>query len=106
MYVPIRPAKNMISVERNSHRHVLPLGIGNAGWYWKFGAEMAHFYMLSLFVVVVSCWLANRDLLTTDNGQLTTDLNSEPLTAIPSSKSSTPNWPASNRRADRSSAVN
>ena len=32
MYVPISPAKNMISVDRNSHRHVLPLGIGNAGW--------------------------------------------------------------------------
>ena len=31
MYVPISPAKNMISVERNSHRHVLPFGIGSAG---------------------------------------------------------------------------
>ena len=31
MYVPIRPAKNMISVDRNSHRHVLPLGIGKRG---------------------------------------------------------------------------
>ena len=31
MYVPISPAKNMISVERNSHRHVLPLGIGKRG---------------------------------------------------------------------------
>ena len=40
MYVPIRPAKNMISVERNNHRHVLPLGIGKAGWYSNFGSGM------------------------------------------------------------------
>src|SRR6476620_1134513 len=31
MYVPISPAKNMISVERNNHRQVFPLGIGSAG---------------------------------------------------------------------------
>src|SRR4029078_9048307 len=37
MYVPMSPAKNMISVERNSHRHVLPFGIGSAGWYLKRG---------------------------------------------------------------------
>jgi hypothetical protein len=33
MYVPMRPAKNMISVERNSHRNSLPLLIGSDGWY-------------------------------------------------------------------------
>ena len=33
MYAPISPAKNMISVDRNSHRNSLPLGIGSAGWY-------------------------------------------------------------------------
>src|SRR5688500_2485821 len=31
MYVPISPAKNMISVERNSHKQVLPREIGKAG---------------------------------------------------------------------------
>src|SRR3954468_4030790 len=38
IYVPINPAKNMISVERNSHRHVLPFGIGSACWYCNLGA--------------------------------------------------------------------
>ena len=33
MYAPMRPAKNIISVDRNSHKHSLPLGIGSAGWY-------------------------------------------------------------------------
>ncbi|PQO43012.1 hypothetical protein C5Y93_25175 [Blastopirellula marina] len=33
MYAPMSPAKNMISVERNSHKQSLPLGIGSAGWY-------------------------------------------------------------------------
>ena len=31
MYVPISPAKNMISVDRNSHTISLPLGIGRPG---------------------------------------------------------------------------
>ena len=31
MYVPIKPAKNMISVDRNNHTISLPLGIGSPG---------------------------------------------------------------------------
>ncbi len=31
MYVPIRPAKNMISVDKNSQTINLPLGIGSPG---------------------------------------------------------------------------
>src|SRR5262245_21960176 len=31
MYVAISPAKNMISVERNSHKHSFPRPIGKAG---------------------------------------------------------------------------
>src|SRR4029078_939310 len=31
IYVTSSPAKNMISVDRNSHKHVFPLGIGSAG---------------------------------------------------------------------------
>jgi hypothetical protein len=31
MYVAISPAKNMISVERNSHKHNFPRPIGRAG---------------------------------------------------------------------------
>ena len=36
MYVPISPAKNMISVERNSHKNSLPLLSGSDGWYSSF----------------------------------------------------------------------
>ena len=31
MYVPISPAKNMISVERNNHKQSLPRPMGSAG---------------------------------------------------------------------------
>ena len=33
MYMPISPAKNMISVERNSQMISLPLVSGKPGWY-------------------------------------------------------------------------
>jgi hypothetical protein len=32
MYVPISAAKNIISVDRNSHIHSFPFGSGKAGW--------------------------------------------------------------------------
>jgi hypothetical protein len=33
MYTPINAAKNMISVDKNSHMNVLPRDIGKPGWY-------------------------------------------------------------------------
>src|SRR5688572_11142927 len=37
MYVPIRPAKNIISVDKNNHINVLPREMGKPGWYSKLG---------------------------------------------------------------------
>ena len=39
MYTPINAAKNMISVDKNSHMNSLPLGSGNPGWYSSFKCE-------------------------------------------------------------------